>query len=197
MTSIETDLELVQQSQAGDLEAFNRLVELYQNGVYGLCYRLLGGKEAAEDATQEAFISAFTHLDSFRQGSFKSWIMRIAANASYDELRRRARRPTVSIDYDEDDESGGAVSVPDAGPLPEELTLRKELREAVEAGLQSLQEDQRMAVILCDLQELAYEEIAQITHSSIGTVKSRISRGRARLREYLRERGELLPEQMR
>jgi RNA polymerase sigma-70 factor (ECF subfamily) len=196
VTAVELEEALVRRSQAGDLDAFNRLIELHQNAVFGLCVRMLGSREAAEDASQEAFLSAFTHVGTFRQGSFKSWMMRIAANAAYDELRRRGRRPTTSIDFDQDEESG-PIAVPDPGPVPEELALRSELRRAVEDGLQTLPDDQRLAVILCDIQQLAYEEIAEATQSSLGTVKSRISRGRARLREYLRAQGELLPEQLR
>lgn len=196
LTTTETEDELIRRSQAGDLDAFNRLVELYQNGVYGLCLRMLSLREAAEDAAQETFISAFTHIQSFRQGSFRSWLLRIAANACYDELRRRGRRPAVSLDLEPDDDEA-PFEVAGGGPAPDDLALRKELRAAIERGLQGLPEDQRLALILCDLQELSYEEVVEATGASLGTVKSRISRGRARLREYLRGQGELLPDQYR
>ena len=164
--------------------------------MYGLCFRMLGAREPAEDTTQEAFISAYTHVSNFRQGNFRSWLMRIAANACYDELRRRGRRPAMWIEM-ESEERDEPFEVPDKDPLPEELVLRKELRVAVERGLLTLPEDQRLAVILCDLQQLSYEEIAEATQSSLGTVKSRINRGRVRLRAYLRGQGELLPDRFR
>ena len=193
---VQLEESFVRRAQEGDLDAFNTLVEMHQNAVYGLCFRMLSFREAAEDATQDAFISAYTHIHTFRQGSFKSWLMRIAANHAYDELRRRGRRPTIPIELEGDDDTA-PTDVPDHEPLPEEVALRRELRQAVEAGLQTLPEDQRLAVVLCDLQEQSYEEIAEITGSNVGTVKSRISRGRARLRDYLRAQGELLPERLR
>lgn len=192
----EEESRLVTRSRQGDLEAFNSLVEMYQGAAYNLCLRLLGSREAAEDATQEAFFAAFRHIDSFRGGSFRSWLLRIAANAATDELRRKRRRPQVPLDVGPDNE-GPAHLVADSSPGPEAIALRREAMHQVEAGLLTLPVDQRLAVVLSDVQGLSYEEVAQVTGASLGTVKSRISRGRAALRRFLLAGGELLPARFR
>lgn len=187
------ELHLVAAAQRGDVESFNALVRLYEGRVYNLSYRMLGDSESAADASQETFLSAYRNLRSFRGGSFRSWLMRIATNACYDALRIRKRRPTVSLSGDEDDdEDSTPLQIPDETSGPDDLVLRRELAAAIQTGLGLLPEDQRLTVVLSDIQGMAYEEIAQITGANLGTVKSRLSRGRARLREVLRA-GELLP----
>lgn len=184
-------------AQRGDVESFNALVRLYEGRVYNLCYRMLGDADSAADAAQDAFISAFRNLRRFRGGSFRSWLLRIATNACYDQLRTRQRRPTVSIDEndDEDDESS-PLQLADRGEAPDEYALRRELANAIQEALGTLPDEQRAILILSDIEGLAYEEIAQITNTNLGTVKSRLSRGRARLREVLKA-GELLPPKYR
>lgn len=188
---------LVEASQRGDVEAFNQLVRLYEGRVYNLCYRMLGDADAAADVTQDSFISAYRNLNRFRGGLFRSWLFRIATNACYDALRARKRRPTVSLsaqaDYDDD---GPAFDLPDAGESPDERALRRELSAAIQRGIEQLPEEQRIVIILSDIQGLAYEEIAEVTSTNLGTVKSRLSRARARLRDILRA-GELLPSKFR
>jgi len=184
------DNRLVTLSQEGDLAAFNALVETYQRQVYNLCWRMLGLREAAEDATQEAFLSAYRNIRRFRGPSFRAWLLRIAANAATDELRRRRRRPQVSLDTPISG-SETAFDLPDPSAGPEECALRLEQARRIQAALFTLPPDQRLAVILSDAQGLSYEEVGQAMGSSLGTVKSRISRGRARLRRYLLEQGEL------
>jgi RNA polymerase sigma-70 factor (ECF subfamily) len=189
------DSRLVTLSQGGDLAAFNALVETYQRQVYNLCWRMLGLREAAEDATQEAFLSAYCNIRRFRGPSFRAWLLRIAANAATDELRRRRRRPQVSLEAPLSS-SETALDLPDPSAGPEECALRLEQARHIRAALLTLPPDQRLSVILADVQGLSYEEVGQVMGSSLGTVKSRISRGRARLRRYLLERGELsLPGQ--
>ena len=186
---------LIARSQKGDLVAFNALVECYQRQVYNLCLRLLTSAASAEDATQEAFIAAYRRIDTFQGGSFRAWLLRIAANASYDELRRQRRRPTASLEAATAEH--GAAEVPSAAAGPEDEALRQELTAHLQAGLATLLPDQRLAVILRDVHGLSYEEIAETMHCSVGTVKSRIARGRARMREYLMARRELLPRPFR
>lgn len=188
---------LVEAGQRGDVEAFNQLVRLYEGRVYNLCYRMLGDPDAAADAAQDTFISAYRNLAKFRGGLFRSWLLRIATNACLDALRARKRRPSVSLGAkrDEDDEGTG-LDIPDAGEPLDETALRRELGAAIQQGLALLPEDQRVVVVLSDIQGLAYEEIAQVTSTNLGTVKSRLSRGRARLRDILRA-GELLPSRYR
>jgi|HigsolmetaAR202D_1030399.scaffolds.fasta_scaffold00003_109 RNA polymerase sigma factor, sigma-70 family len=188
---------LVASAQRGDLESFNQLVRLYEGRVYNLCLRMLGDPESAADATQDSFISAYRNLRSFRGGSFRSWLLRIATNACYDVLRVRKRKPATSLDaaLSSDDENM-KLDPPDPSESPDDTALRHELSEAIQVGLNQLPEDQRLVVILSDIQGMAYDEIATITNSNLGTVKSRLSRGRARLRDILRA-GELLPNRYR
>jgi RNA polymerase sigma-70 factor (ECF subfamily) len=193
---IDPEEELVQRARQGDLEAFNRLVLGYQEQVYGLAYRLLGDADAAADAAQEAFLSAFQHIRSFRKGSFRAWLLRITANFCYDVLRKQRTRPQTSL---EGLPSGVESHLP-VGEAGEDPTLQAEQEEVsreVQQALMSLSPEQRAVIVLCDLQEFPYDQAARTLGISLGTLKSRLSRGRARLREYFRERRELLPATVR
>ena len=183
---------LIQQAKNGDVPSYNRLVLHYQQAVYNVAYRIMGEPQSAEDATQEAFISAYKSLNRFRGGNFKSWLMRIVTNACYDELRRRKRRPQSSLDeLTADNESSAFLRSPVEGPEAQQQTV--ELMEAVEHRLQALPDDQRITAVLGDVEEYDYKEIAEITRVSLGTVKSRMSRARAKLRDCLQGFTELLP----
>ncbi len=190
--------ELLKRSRRGDLEAFNAIVTAYQHRVYSLCLRMVGSTQAAEDATQEAFLAAFRSIERHRGGSVKSWLFRIASNACIDELRRRKRRPQVSLDQPAGGEDAEQpMDVPDSEPGPEKRLLQSELQQALQTELLRLPADQRLVVTLRDVEGLRYEEIALAINGSVGTVKSRISRGRARLREALRGRPELFGDLVR
>jgi len=172
----------------GDRLAFTQLMEHYQSACYGLAWRLLGDPDQAADATQDAFVHAYRAIRSYRGGIFRSWLMRITANASYDILRRAQRRPASTLP---DPEEGG-VELPDisaASPLEE--ATRSDMYGHLEAALRLLPHDQRTAVVLCDVYGMDYNEVAAMTDSALGTVKSRIHRGRLRLRELLAEHREL------
>ncbi len=186
---------LIQAACQGDLDAFNRLVLAYQDLVYSQAYRMMGEAEAAEDATQEAFISAYRNLRSFRGGSFRGWLLRIVTNACYDELRRRKRRPTVPLEpLDADDEEIESPSwIADEGELPEESVLRVELGKQIQHCLDELPDEFRVIVVLVDIQGFDYHEAAQVVAKPVGTVKSRLSRARLRLRDCLQAARELLP----
>ena len=193
------EAELIRRSTQGDLDAFNRLVEQYQRPLYNLCLRMLASAEAAEDATQDAFIAAFRAVHRFRGAQtrgFRAWLFRIGVNACYDEMRRRRSRPSVSLDAPRD-ESGRTLDVPNPGPTLEERAQTAELGSAIQGALNTLPSDQRLAVILCDVQGMEYGEIALVMGVSLGTVKSRINRARSRLRERLLASGELLPSRFR
>jgi RNA polymerase sigma-70 factor (ECF subfamily) len=164
----------------------------HQDAIYTLCFRLTGNADDAADAAQEAFLSAYRHLRDFRGGTFRSWLLRIAANCCYDLHRHRKRRPSESLDRD-GDESEAAAGVADPAPGPEAALLTREFEGILQAALLTLPEDQRLAVVLCDLYEMDYQAIAAATGADLGTVKSRINRGRRRLRDYLLQRRELLP----
>ncbi len=183
---------LIKQAQKGDVPAFNRLVIHYQEAVYNIAYRIMGQPQAAEDMTQDAFISAYKSLNRFRGGSFKSWLMRIVTNRCYDELRRRKRRPQSSLEeITDENEAPAFLRSPETGP--EGQQQRVELAQAIEDCLAGLPDDQRVTAVLCDIEGYDYNEIAQITASTLGTVKSRISRARRKLRDCLQGIAELLP----
>lgn len=178
----------------GDLNAFNELVIEYQTLVYNLCYRMLGQAQAAEDVTQEAFVSAWRNIGTFRGEAFRPWLLRIAANLCRDELRRRGRRPSASLDSAME---AGVPEPPDDHPSPDENALASELRGHLHAALQQLPEDQRTALVLSDIEGLDYSEIAAVMKTSLGTVKSRIARARLKMRDMMRREPELLPSRYR
>jgi len=184
---------LIAAARQGDTNAFNQLVLSYQSMVYNLAYRILGDPEAAADASQETFLSAFRAIRRFRGGSFKVWLLRIATNACYDQLRLKQRRPTSSLNA----LSERSASLIELAEGPEDHALRRELSEVIQKGIQTLPPDQRITLVLSDVQGMSYKEIAAITKTSLGTVKSRLSRARAKLRDFLLEQEELLPDRYR
>lgn len=182
----EEDQQLVAAAQKGDLDAFNHLVTRHERAVYNVCYRMLRDAALAEDATQDAFIRVWNSIDSFRGGIVRPWILRIATNRTYDILRAQARRPAQSLDAQPFESEPEWTSQSDAVEHPESFASRGELSTFLEAALAELPEDQRLAIVLSDVQGYPYDEIAEVMGVAIGTVKSRISRGRSRLREVLR-----------
>ncbi len=183
--------DLIGRSQKGDLEAFNQLVEQYQRLVFNVSLRMLGHKANAEDATQETFLSAYRSIGGFRGGNFKAWVVRIATNCCRDQLRTKMRTKAASLDALMD--SPGGFDLADSDESPDDYASRQETGRVLKKALNSLQKDQRLVVVLFDTQGMTYEEIVQITGWSLGTVKSRLSRGRAHLRDFLVENKELLP----
>jgi RNA polymerase sigma factor (sigma-70 family) len=190
---------LIQAARGGDLDSFNRLVLAYQDMVYNHAYRMMGEDESADDATQSTFISAFNHLNSFRGGSFKAWLLRIVTNACYDELRRRKRRPTVPLEPLDDtgEEVESARWMIDPAEQPEDRAERAELQRAIQHCLDNLPVEFRTAVIMVDIQGMDYSEASQVVRKPIGTIKSRLARARLRLRDCLNGFAELLPSGFR
>ena len=194
---------LIRSAQRGDVDAFNTLVLAYQAQVYNVALRIMGDSAYAADATQEAFISAYKGLRAFRGGSFKSWLLRTVTNACYDALRYTKRRPATSLDALGEAPDGQADEVAGSGfdefvasdeESPSEAAERAELRQAIMQGMQQLPPDQRIVFVLSDVQGMSYEEVADAMQTSLGTVKSRLSRARAKLRDYLLTQTELLHE---
>ncbi len=188
---------LIASAARGNLDAFNALVLHYQTQAYNLAYAMLSDPAAAEDATQEAFISAYRNLKTFRGTSLRPWLMQIVANACRDELRRQKRRPAVSWDEfgDLDEEANPHLS--DESATPEEAMQQEELRRFINACLSELPQDQRLVVVLVDRLGYPYDEAAQILRVPVGTVKSRLARARARLQRLLQAKAELLPRRYR
>lgn len=183
---LNAEAQLIRSAQNGDVRAFNELVLRYQQQIYNLAYRFLDDEAEAADATQEAFWSAYRHIGSFHGGQFIHWLLRITRNACIDELRRRKRQPTISLDAEIATEHGPIeFDLPSGADGPEQIVLRRELADLLQRGINTLPIDQRLTLVLSDVQGLPYAEIAKITHSKSGTVKSRLNRARANLRGYL------------
>jgi len=193
------EIALIREAQKGDLDAFNRLILAYQDIVYSQAYRMMSEPEAAADATQEAFISAFRKLHTYRGGSFRAWLLRIVTNACYDEHRRRKRRPAIPLQPSdsEADEIESPHWMADDGEGPEGAAERMELSSAIQKCLDNLPDEFRAIVVLVDIQQLDYSEAAMVIGKPVGTVKSRLARARMRLRDCLQGVWELLPTQFR
>jgi RNA polymerase sigma factor (sigma-70 family) len=191
------EIGIIKEAQNGSLSAFNQLIMAHQGTAYNLAYRVIGNGDAAADACQDAFIKAYRAITQYQGGSFKGWLLRIVTNTCYDYIRYKSRRPATSLEdlvENPDDHSSKLVS---EAERPEDHVLRLELNDVIQTGINQLPEDQRIVVVLSDIQGLAYQEIAEIINEPLGTVKSRLSRGRSRLREFLVKQQELLPAQYR
>ncbi len=190
---------LIKSAQKGDLDAFNTIILHYQDAVFNVALRILGDEDQAQDATQEAFISAFQSIASFRGGSFKAWIMRTVTNACYDELRRQKRRPTTPLEPETND--GEEIDSPkwmeDKSMTPAQKAEADELEHAIQHCLDALPNEFRTVVVLADIQGMDYSEVATSIRVPLGTIKSRLARARLRLRECLRSFEELLPQTFR
>ena len=170
----------------GDQEAFGCLVRAYEKRVFAVTRRLCADPSDAEEAAQDAFLAVWQGLPGFRgEASFSTWLYRLTVNACTDILRRRQRRSGRDGPLEE------AETLPGREPSPQETVERRELRAALEAGLRQLPEEYREALVLRELRQLSYGEIAAATGVELGTVKSRISRGRGLLRKFLTESGNL------
>jgi RNA polymerase sigma-70 factor (ECF subfamily) len=185
------EAQFVDRLRAGEAAAFDRLVQERSGDVYALLYRLTEDAEEARDLTQETFLRAFQNISRFRcDADLKTWIYRIAINQARNRWRwwrRRRRDQTISLDVETGERQETlSASLPDrAQPNPEQETLERERERLLSRALQTLGRPFREAVILRDVEGLSYEEIAQALEISIGTVKSRLSRGRIELRRKL------------
>ncbi|MCJ7724192.1 MAG: sigma-70 family RNA polymerase sigma factor [Anaerolineales bacterium] len=190
---------LIRDAQHGDLDAFNRLVLAYQDAIYNTALRILSDEDLAADATQEAFLSAFRSLSSFRGGSFRGWLMRTVTNACYDEFRRKRRRPTTPLEpvTDDNEEMDTSRWLTDPAMSPEEQFETAELEHAIQHCLDALPVEFRAVVVLADVQMLDYSEVAAALKKPLGTIKSRLARARLKLRECLQAFRELLPSAYR
>jgi RNA polymerase sigma-70 factor (ECF subfamily) len=190
---------LIQEAQRGDLDSFNTLVLNYQDMLFNTALRIMGDPDSAADATQEAFLSAFRAIKSFRGGSFKSWLLRTVTNACYDELRRQKRRPTTPLEpvMDDGEEMEAPRWMADPSMGPEEEAEIEELEHAIQHCLDELPTDFRAVVVLTDIQGMDYKEVAKAVRAPLGTIKSRLARARLRMRECLQGFWELLPTAFR
>jgi RNA polymerase sigma-70 factor (ECF subfamily) len=194
------EIALVNDALKGELDAFNRLVLAYQDLAFNVAYRILGDDDLAQDATQNAFLSAYKNLRAFRGGSFKAWVLRMVTNSCYDELRRKQRHPTTPIEP-VDGETGDEMDSPEwlasDDPTPDVTFEQAEVEHAIQHCLEHLSPDFRAVVVLVDVQGMDYDEVATSIGSPLGTVKSRLARARLNLRDCLRGFEELLPAEYR
>ncbi|WP_317856186.1 sigma-70 family RNA polymerase sigma factor [Chakrabartyella piscis] len=180
-------LELVKKAKAGDMLAFEDLIVQYEKMIYNVALRMMNHSEDAYDMAQEVFIKAYRYLDKFDERSaFSTWLYRIAVNTCIDEMRKRKGKQTQSLDNELQNEDGSwkqEIADPDA--TPEEAVLQKEEQSEIMQALDTLSEEHKTIVVLRDIRGLSYEEIAEITETSLGTVKSRLSRGRKQLQQEI------------
>ena len=190
---------LIQDAQGGNLDVFNTLILHYQDSIFNTALRILGDDDLAADATQEAFLSAFKSISSFRGGSFKAWLMRTVTNACYDELRRQKRRPTTPLEPDTEDgeEMDSPRWLADPNMTPAQQAEADELEHALQHCLNNLPLEFKTVVVMADIQGMDYTEVAVAVHVPLGTIKSRLARARLRLRECLQGFEELLPAAFR
>jgi len=182
-----TDELIYRVAEHGDLNAFNHLVRMYQGTVYNVAYRILSDSEDAADATQNAFLAAYRNIGNFRGGSFRAWILRIVTNQCYDILRGSKNAAKISLD---DDEHGTENYYEQwlahkSGLSPEEAIQKTDFKKAIQKGLFNMPSELRAVVVLIDIHGLEYQEVSRVLRKPLGTVKSRLSRGRAQLRKYL------------
>ena len=189
-----TDQELVERAKRGDQSAFERLVLDNQNKIYSLTLRLTGDREEAADLAQEAFVKAWQGLASFQgESSFSTWMYRLTTNVCIDHLRRQKRREGVEPAVSLDDENSGWAEPAGRDSDPQQVLEQSERGQALARGLAKLPDWQRRVLVLRELSGLSYQEIGEALDIDLGTVKSRISRGRKRLRDFLTERGNFSP----
>lgn len=182
------DQRLVESLRAGSEEAYEKLLARFQQPVYTLALRLLGNPAEACDVVQEVFLKVFRNIDHFRgQSSLKTWMYRITVNEAHNARRWffRHRRREVELDTDQTDVHNWRESIPDGSPSPFDVAYDHEQAGMIEAALATLNPVFREAVVLRDIADLSYEEIAEVLGVSLGTVKSRILRGREALRDEL------------
>lgn len=178
----ETDEELVRRYQGGSAGAFEVLVERHGRRVFNLCLRILGDLDEAADVSQDTFLSALRKLHTFRgEAAFTTWLHRVTVNACYDELRRKRRRPLLHLVADREDDR------PEPTPIAEDPAPAVELSVDVARALRTVPEEFRIALVLADVEDLPYERISEVLGIPVGTVKSRVFRGRAALGRALGE----------
>jgi RNA polymerase sigma-70 factor (ECF subfamily) len=194
-TGQDGESQLIMFAQRGDVDAFNLLALKYQDMLFRVSLRIINEECAAEDAAQNALIQAFQNIRSFRGGSFKSWLARVAVNASYDELRRMKRHAAQPLEQfnQEGEEIESPAWMLDPSAQPDELAENSELQHALQRCIRSLIPDYRLMVILVDIEGMSYDEAARAARVPVGTVKSRLARARMQLRSALRKFEGMIP----
>ena len=177
-------------ARGGDVDAFNRLVAIHQDAVYGFSVNLTRQHSVADDVTQETFISAFRSISKMRGDNVRGWLLRIARNKAYDYFRRQNRRRESSVDAED---AVFAARLTSDSPSPAEVAMNSELREAIEHCVGALSHEHREVIVLIDVQGSSYDDASEVCGVNVGTIKSRLNRARRRVRDCLRSFPGLLP----
>lgn len=187
---------LLERAKAGDVAAFEKLIEVYQKKIFNLAYRMTGNFDDAGDMAQEALVRIFKSIANFKeQSSFSTWVYRITTNVCLDELRKKKNKKVYSLDEEIHAEDGEIQrQIMSNDPLPDEIAEKEELKRIVNSAINSLPEEQKIVITLRDLQGLSYDEISEVLDCPVGTVKSRINRARQALKNVLMNKRELLYE---
>ena len=176
---------LIKEAQKGNTESFGKLVMSYEKFIYNTAFRMFSNQEDAKDIAQEALIKAYKNIDKFDfNSSFSTWLYRITVNTCIDELRRRKGKETYSTDSD-DEETGLSIQLADTAGSAEEAIMEKETVFEVRNAINMLAEEHKAVIILRDIQDLSYEEVAETLDINIGTVKSRLARARKKLKDII------------
>lgn len=192
-----SEMAWINAAQAGEIEAFNALVLRYQDMAFTIAYRMMGDSQRAADATQDAFLTAYRRLETYMGGNFKAWLMKIVTNTCYDALRYEKRRPATHLDDLTPDGIDDDPPIPDPTPTPEQHLQASELQQAIQQCIDALNDDQRLVLVMSDVEGYPYQDIADHLNTQLGTVKSRLSRARASVRQCLQAVRELLPDEYR
>ncbi len=184
---------LLAMARGGDVDAFNRLVAIHQDAVYGFGMSLTRQHSLADDVTQETFISAFRSISKMRGDNVRGWLLRIARNKAYDYFRRQNRRRESSVDAEDD---LFAERLTSDGPSPSDVAMNTELRDAIEHCVGALSHEHREVIVLIDVQGTSYDDASEVCGVNVGTIKSRLNRARRRVRDCLRGFPGLLPARM-
>lgn len=187
--------EIIDRIKKGDKNSFEQLIDMYQKKVYNIAYGILGCKEDAGDATQEAFLKVYRAIDGFNaQANFYTWLYRIASNVCMDMLRKRKRERFVFFGLSYKNENGDEqdMQIEDTALKPDEQLIKEEQKQVILKAIASLKDDYRIIVVLRDINGLSYDEIAEVLKLSPGTVKSRLNRARSALKDRLINNTELL-----
>lgn len=186
-----TDGELIQRCRGRDLSALGELFQRYQKKIYSLAYRLMGNQEDAQDLVQDVFMRVYESAGQYQNRTpFSAWLYRVAVNLGIDRLRKRKRERADSLDIPASEDYNLAVQLPDGDPSPEDLVVLQERKERIHSALAELDSHYRMILTLRDLEDFSYSEISAILGCSIGTVRSRLHRGRRLLKQKLIKIGE-------
>jgi RNA polymerase sigma-70 factor (ECF subfamily) len=189
--------QLIAKAKRGDMASFNALVLHYQDYIFTITFRIMGQDDGAADAAQDTFLTAYRKIHTFRGGNFKAWLARIATNTCYDELRRQKRRPQDYLEELPGSDMYDEPPVPADAPNPEQEAQRMDLNRALQECINGLNDDQRVVLVLSDVQGMTYQEVASSVGTELGTVKSRLSRARLAMRRCLQSVQELLPGEYR